>query len=214
MAGSASREQTTDQLFRSQTWYEIEMRKNFLFAPPAAQAASGLSEDDIPAGPMRQQVLDVDGLLRRVMEAEGVPVEDGVVRSITRGTEMADFAWAWFDRPDPVGQHIVAGREEPQLRFQPGAVSAPIPSMGGIRKALPAFRDVLLDVLPRWRETDAQGVTPSADTRSGSATPATTRAPTIAGTVRTNTTKQSAPPSVAEKSVKKKGGLGGLFRKG
>lgn len=141
-------------------WYELEMRKNFLLARPDAAPSSGLSEDDLPGG-MKRKILDVDGLLRELMEQEGVPVEEGVVRDETRGTEMQNFPWAWFEAVDPLHQHIEGG-EPDQLRFRPHTATTTLPSLSVTRKALEPFQDCLISKLPAWKDGSASGVPASA----------------------------------------------------
>ncbi|PWN38668.1 hypothetical protein IE81DRAFT_327260 [Ceraceosorus guamensis] len=190
-------------------WYELEMRKNFILARPEAAPASGLNADDIPKGSMRQEIEDVDALLKELMKAEGVPIEQGDVRTLARGTEKADFPWAWFDKLDPLGQHIVSssGEVEPDLSFKPRGTTAPIPEMLTLRKLMPAFQDLLRETLPRWQDGDERGpprdagllAPPRAGTTAGASTPANTAPPSVAGDGKSTT--------------KSKGGFGSMFRK-
>jgi hypothetical protein len=175
------------------------MRKNFLLARLDAAPASGLTEDDIPKGPMRQEIQELDSLMRILLEQEGMPVEDGTVRTEARGSEMAEFPWAYFSSLDPLHQHLrPEGGQEPQLFFEPKMASAPVPEFAALRQVMPAFQHALRECLPRWREGDARGPPKDAGLTASAAAP-----------------KDSAPPSIAEKQAPepKKGGLGGLFRK-
>lgn len=151
-----------DQLAKYVKWqkihYELEMRKNFLLAQGDAIPASGLNEDDIPkGGNMKEQIEDVDGLVRELLEQEGEEIEDGTVTSIGRGTEMQDFPWAWFDVVDPLHQHL-HDTNPTQLKFKPANTSVKMPSLVMTRKALDPFRQVMVEKMPAWKEGDARGV--------------------------------------------------------
>lgn len=137
-------------------WYELEMRKNFLLARSDAIPASGLNEEDIPKnGNMKSRISDVDGLLRELMEQEGVEIEEGVVENDARGTEMRDFPWAWFDAVDPLHQHL-ENTNPNDLRFTPNVASIKMPTIKATRKALDPFRQTLIEKMPAWKEGDAR----------------------------------------------------------
>jgi hypothetical protein len=138
-------------------WYELEMRKNYLLGHGAAVPASGLCEDDIPSGAMRNRLEDIDGLMLDLMHEEGIEAEDGVIRSDVRGTEVREFPWAWFDAVDPLHQHL-QGTDPTAMSYEPKSASAKLPSMKHTRKALEAFQFALLQKMPAWKEGDAKGV--------------------------------------------------------
>jgi hypothetical protein len=215
-----------DQLARyakwNKIWYELELRKNYLFARGDAIPASGLCEDDIPSGNMKTRITDVDGLLRELMEQEGEDIEEGIVSNDARGTEMKNFPWAWFDQQDPLHQHL-DGTNPNDLQFEPNVASVKLPTMKATRKALDPFRQTLLEKLPAWKEGDARGVpaTPQAllKQRNGDAqsiAPSVT-APAGAPAAAVAAGKKEAPKASKDKSAsapktKASGGMGGMFR--
>lgn len=141
----------------SKVAYELEMRKNFLLAYSEAATTSKLTKDEVPAQ-MKDDIRDVDGLMRELMESEGVPVDDGTLPNESRGTEARDLPTLWFDVMDPLGQHLRAeGGSEAELTYSPRKVSPPIPCLKYIRKAVPVFREVLQERLPDWQHGNASG---------------------------------------------------------
>lgn len=184
-------------------WYELEMRKNFLLARPDAAPASGLSEDDLPKG-MKQKILDVDGLLCDLMEQEGIAVEQGIVRGTTRGTEMQNFPWAWFDAVDPLHQHIEGGDAEP-LRFRPQTATTTLPSLNVTRKVLEPFQDCLISTMPAWKEGTAEGAPANAPTKS---TPTPAASSYDNKSIKATKNKESRPPSVMADARSTKSGKG------
>lgn len=141
----------------SKVAYELEMRKNFLLARPDAATSSTLTEDDIPTSQMKDEIRDIDGLMRELMEAEGVPVDDGTLPNESRGTEARELATFWFDVMDPLGQHLQAEKGASELTYKPLGVSPPIPCLKYTRKALPVWREVLREKLPDWQHGDVNG---------------------------------------------------------
>ncbi|CAO1636239.1 unnamed protein product [Parajaminaea phylloscopi] len=156
----------------SKVAYELEMRKNFLLARSDAATSSKLTEDDVPIQ-MKEDVRDVDSLMRELMQSEGVPVDDGTLPNESRGTEAKDLPTLWFDVMDPLGQHLRAERgSASELVYTPQKVTPPVPCLKYIRKAMPMFREVLEERLPDWQHGDANGpkkkATPSSLGRSAS----------------------------------------------
>lgn len=141
--------------------YELEMRKNFLLAREDAAPASGLSERDLPSEKMREEVGDIDTLMRELMEAEGVPIDDGVCEDGVRGTEKEVFPWAWFDAVDPLNQHLPAEETAGQLKARPAGIMATPPSMKHVRKLGPIFAEHLGEILPEWQYLDRHGALPA-----------------------------------------------------
>ncbi|PWN27472.1 hypothetical protein BDZ90DRAFT_232452 [Jaminaea rosea] len=141
----------------SKVAYELEMRKNFLLARPDAATTSTLTEDDIPTSQMKDEIRDIDSLMRELMEAEGVPVDDGSLPNESRGTEARELATFWFDVMDPLGQHLMAEKGASELSYKPLNVSPPIPCLKYTRKALPVWREVLREKLPDWQHGDVNG---------------------------------------------------------
>ncbi|KAK0535641.1 hypothetical protein OC835_002316 [Tilletia horrida] len=132
-------------------WYDLELRKMYLLALPEAAAPSGLSSNDIPTENMRARIQDTDKLLRDLMVAEGVEIEDGVCDVPTRGTETNDYPWAWFDLPDFIGQQVTRGHEQAPPRYVPKVLSAKIPALNHTRKVLPAFVAAIDRATPDWK---------------------------------------------------------------
>lgn len=193
-------------------WYELELRKNILLARSDAIPASGLSEDAIPSGGnMKERMVDVDGLLRELMEQEGEEIEEGVVTNEARGTEMKDFPWAWFDQMDPLHQHL-DGTNPNDLQFIPGVASCKMPTLKTTRKALDPFRQTLLEKLPAWKEGDAKGVPATPQTvlrqRNGDAQ---SIAPSLPPPAATPASKEPGTAKKEKAPGKTKSG-GGMFR--
>lgn len=136
----------------SKVAYELELRKNFLLARSDSATNSKLTEDDIPSTTMKEEIQDIDALMRELMEAEGVPVDDGSLPNESRGTEARELSTLWFDVMDPLGQHLRAEGDAPELRYEPKYVGPPVPCLKYVRKALPAFNDMLRDRLPVYRQ--------------------------------------------------------------
>jgi len=132
-------------------WYDLELRKMYLLALPEAAAPSGLSQNDIPTESMRYKIQDTDKLLRDLMVAEGVEIEDGVCDVPTRGTETNDYPWAWFDLPDFIGQQATRKHESSPPRYEPKVLSAKIPALNHTRKVLPAFVAAIKRSTPDWK---------------------------------------------------------------
>ncbi|CAO1615473.1 unnamed protein product [Sympodiomycopsis kandeliae] len=136
----------------SKVAYELELRKNFLLARPDAATNSKLTEDDIPSVSMKEEIQDIDSLMRELMESEGVPIDDGALPNESRGSEAKELATLWFDVMDPLGQHLRAETDAPELKYQPKYISPPVPCLKYIRKAVPAFNDVLREKLPVYHK--------------------------------------------------------------
>ncbi|KAK0543911.1 hypothetical protein OC846_006247 [Tilletia horrida] len=132
-------------------WYDLELRKMYLFAHPEAAPASGLSSRDIPTQSMKDRVSNVDELLKELMISEGVEIEDGTCDNPTRGTETADYPWAWFDLPDFVGQKATRQHQKQPPKFAPKVLSAKIPALDYTRKLLPAFVNTISQQTPDWK---------------------------------------------------------------
>lgn len=141
----------------SKVAYELEMRKNFLLSRSEAATTSKLTEDDVPSQRMKEDIQDIDGLMRELMESEGVPVDDGTLPNESRGTEARELATFWFDVMDPLGQHLKAERGASELTYTPQGITPPAPCLKYVRKALPAFREALKERLPDWQHGDAKG---------------------------------------------------------
>lgn len=150
-----------DELVEYTKWskvaYELQLRQNFLLARPDAATTSKLTEEDVPTEAMREEIRDVDTLMRELMEGEGVAIDDGALPNEARGTEAREQATFWFDVMDPLGHHLKAETDVPDLRYEPLSVTPPIPCLKYLRKALPCFNDVLKEKLPDWRNGDANG---------------------------------------------------------
>ncbi|CAO1634627.1 unnamed protein product [Jaminaea pallidilutea] len=182
----------------SKVAYELEMRKNFLLSRKDAATNSPLTEDDVPTEEMKEEIRDLDALMRELMESEGVPVDDGSLPNESRGTEARELATFWFDVMDPLGQHLKAERGAPELSYKPLTVTPPVPCLKYIRKAMPVFRETLKDRLPDWQNGDANGPRkPSAAGQDGTRRPKNARA-------GSNGAANGAPPA-------KKSGGKGLF---
>ncbi|CAD6919897.1 unnamed protein product [Tilletia controversa] len=132
-------------------WYDLELRKMYLLALPEAAPQSGLSSNDIPSESMRTRIQDTEALLKQLMVAEGVELEDGVCDNPTRGTETNDYPWAWFDLPDFIGQQATRSHQNMPPKFTPKVLSAKIPAMEHTRKVLPAFVAAIAKAVPDWK---------------------------------------------------------------
>jgi hypothetical protein len=137
--------------------YELQLRQNYLLARPDAATASQLTEEDIPTEEMKEEVRDVDALMRELMEDAGVPIDDGTLPNESRGTEAREQAQFWFDAMDPLGQHLKAEKDSEELQYTPPSVTPPIPCLKYVRKLLPVFNDILREKLPDWENGDGNG---------------------------------------------------------
>lgn len=113
--------QLTEYTLFQKVRFELELRKNYLFAKGEGIGKAGLTEDDIPSQKMRQEILDLDGLLSKVMNDVGVKINDGdlKLKEGGRGTEEREFPWAWFDQPDLYGQSLRAEQSQVESSYVP-----------------------------------------------------------------------------------------------
>lgn len=150
----------TDELVEFTRWVkvrnELEMRRNYLLNHADAAPQSGLCADDIPTKKMKEQIQDVDGLMRQLMRKRGIDEDDGLVKNPQRGTEMGEYPMLHFSLADPLRQHYVSDNvstdDQRELRYEQHLVAPRYPSMWATRKLLIPLCESLRKQLPDWKQ--------------------------------------------------------------